>query len=133
MYSYLPDYIIESRGVVVLFEEPYNPKAMAVAAKHNMIMPNNRAKQLAEEDFSYDCLVLTMEESIRDRIYAEYNNAINVYVLSEFAGMPECKISDPYGKSAVEYNKCFEDICMLVEKAAKRIERMQSEAAKGED
>ena len=45
------DVIVESRGMVVLFEEPYNPKAVAVAASHNMIMPSNNAIQIANNDF----------------------------------------------------------------------------------
>ena len=54
------DIISESRGMVVLFPEPYNPKAVAVAAQHNMIIPNNSAKQLLNEDFGNDTLVLAM-------------------------------------------------------------------------
>ena len=31
--------LVASRGMVVLFDEPYNPKAVAVCAAHDMIMP----------------------------------------------------------------------------------------------
>ena len=30
--------LVASRGMVVLFDEPYNPKAVAVCAAHDMIM-----------------------------------------------------------------------------------------------
>ena len=33
---------VESRGLVVLFPEPYNPKAVAVASKHGMIIPQQQ-------------------------------------------------------------------------------------------
>ena len=83
------DIISESRGMVVLFPEPYNPKAVAVAAKHNMIIPNNSAKQLLNEDFGNDTLVLAMNSHMKQKIYDEYSEAINVYTLSEYAGEPE--------------------------------------------
>ena len=86
------DIISESRGMVVLFPEPYNPKAVAVAAKHNMIIPNNSAKQLLNEDFGNDTLVLAMDSSMKQKIYDEYSEAINVYTLSEYAGEPEQEI-----------------------------------------
>ena len=66
-----------------------NPKAVAVAAKHNMIIPNNSAKQLLNEDFGNDTLVLAMNSHMKQKIYDEYSEAINVYTLSEYAGEPE--------------------------------------------
>ena len=92
------DIISESRGMVVLFPEPYNPKAVAVAAKHNMIIPNNSAKQLLNEDFGNDTLVLAMDSSMKQKIYDEYSEAINVYTLSEYAGEPEQEIKDPMAR-----------------------------------
>ena len=61
MSNLMPDMRCESRGVVVLFPEPYNPKAVAVASRHGMIMPSNVSVQIANEDFSIDTLVLTMQ------------------------------------------------------------------------
>ena len=52
MSNLMPDMRCESRGVVVLFPEPYNPKAVAVASRHGMIMPSNVSVQIANEDFS---------------------------------------------------------------------------------
>ena len=45
MTKLMPDIRVESRGMVVLFPEPYNPKAVAVAARHDMIMPSNVSVQ----------------------------------------------------------------------------------------
>ena len=112
------DIISESRGMVVLFPEPYNPKAVAVAAKHNMIIPNNSAKQLLNEDFGND----------------EYSEAINVYTLSEYAGEPEQEIKDPYGKGIEEYNVCFELIYRLVGNVAEYLDKLSEEKEdKGEE
>ena len=128
------DIISESRGMVVLFPEPYNPKAVAVAAKHNMIIPNNSAKQLLNEDFGNDTLVLAMNSHMKQKIYDEYSEAINVYTLSEYAGDPEQDIKDPYGKGIEEYNACFEMICRLVGKVAEYLDGLSEEKDdKGEE
>lgn len=115
------DLLVESRGMVVLFPEPYNPKAVAVAARHNMIMPSNSAKQLDNSDFDNDILVLVMNASMKQKIYDTYDKAINVYTLGEFAGEGDVEVTDPYGRGIEEYNKCFEDLYALIEKAAENI------------
>ena len=111
--------LVSSRGMVVLFPEPYNPKAVAVSSSHGMIMPSNSARQLEEEDFGNDTLVLTMTADIKQKIYAEFENPINVYTLQEYAGVEESEaVMDPYGKGIEEYSKCFELLYALVSKVA---------------
>ncbi|CDD57044.1 putative uncharacterized protein [Bacteroides pectinophilus CAG:437] len=107
--------LVASRGMVVLFDEPYNPKAVAVCAAHDMIMPNNPATQISADDFGNDTLVLTMSDAQKNKIYAEFDNAINVYTLAEYAGRPEdYEVMDPCGKGIDEYKKCFDGLYELV-------------------
>jgi protein-tyrosine phosphatase len=116
------DVTVMSRGMVVLFPEPYNPKAVAVCASHGLLMPNNSATQLDGGDFSNDTLILTMSEAQKNKIYAEYENSINVYTLQEYAGEDEsAKVDDPYGKGIEEYKQCFDKLHRLVGKAAARL------------
>ena len=115
------DVVVFSRGMVVLFPEPYNPKAVAVTASHDMIMPNRAAAQLTEDDFDNDTLVLTMSELHKQKIYAEYSNAINVYTLNEYIGDTEGEVKDPYGKGNEEYVKCFDRLYEMIKKAADMI------------
>ena len=105
MSNLMPDMRCESRGVVVLFPEPYNPKAVAVASRHGMIMPSNVSVQIANEDFSIDTLVLTMNSSMKQKMYDTFDKAINVFTLGEMAG-----------EGLEEYNKCFEQLYSLVAK-----------------
>jgi protein-tyrosine-phosphatase len=114
------DILVESRGMVVLFPEPYNPKAVAVAAGHNMIMPSNSTIQLTNEDFDNNVLVLAMDKGMKQKIYETYDRAINVYTLGEYAGESDREVSDPYGRGIEEYNRCFEELYELIEKAAKK-------------
>lgn len=113
--------LVSSRGMVVLFPEPYNPKAVAVAAGHGMIMPSNSAKQLTNQDFDNDTLVLVMDARMKQKIYDNFDRAINVYTLGEFAGAPDAEVSDPYGRGIEAYGRCFDSLYKLIEKAAENI------------
>jgi len=115
----MPELKVESRGMVVLFSEPYNPKAVAVAAKHEVIIPNNSSEEINAKDFGNDTLVLTMNSAMKQKIYDTFDEAINVYTLSEYAGFPDKEIINPYGKGMDEYNLCFEQIYELVDIIAK--------------
>ena len=112
------DILVESRGMVVLFSEPYNPKAVAIASAHGMIMASNSSIQLQNEDFDNNTLVLAMDNTMKQKIYDDYDKAINVFTISEFAGDAEAQICNPYGRGTEEYNKCFEQLYVLIEKAS---------------
>ena len=55
------DILVQSRGMVVLFPEPYNPKAVAVASRHGMIMGSDSTIQIQNDDFDNNTLVLVMD------------------------------------------------------------------------
>ena len=112
------DILVSSRGMVVLFPEPYNPKAVAVVSSHGLIMPSKSSRQLEKEDFNNDTLVLTMSDRQKQKIYAQFENAINVYTLEEYVGSQDGDIEDPYGKGIEEYIKCYEKLYILINKAA---------------
>ena len=66
------DILVQSRGMVVLFPEPYNPKAVAVASKHGMIMVSDSTKQIENEDFDNNTLVLVMNSNMKKKLYDKY-------------------------------------------------------------
>ena len=121
MKKIMPDVITKSRGMVVLFPEPYNPKAVAVAAKHDVIIPSDSAVQIVNEDFGLNTLVLTMNASMKQKMDNEFSEAINVYTLGEYAGDAEIEVKDPYGKGVDEYNACFELLYSLLVKVADKL------------
>lgn len=135
MQSSLQDFdiLVESRGMVVLFPEPFNPKAVAVAASHGMIMPNNSATQIENADFGSDTLVLVMNSAMKQKLYDDFDRAINVYTLGEFVGTPAEEVKDPYGRGVEEYNKCFNELEVMVSKAAKIIINNIKEKEKQDD
>ena len=111
-------FLIESRGMIVLFPEPYSPKAVEAAKLRDMNLPSTFSRQLSEDDFGKDTLVLTMEASQKDKIYRKFPEARNVFTLCEFAGEGDTTIPNPYGGDEEKYRDTFDALYGIVFKAA---------------
>ena len=105
----IPELEITSRGIIVLFPEPYNPKARAILAGNNIILENGTSESLLEEDFGEDTLILTMDRDEKHKLIEEYENCQNVYTIMEFAG-GSGDIFDPYGGDSDVYALFFEAV-----------------------
>lgn len=108
-----------SRGLVVLFEGPINPKVQVVLGSHGIEALSSTTRALSEQDFDRETLVLTMNPEQRDTFYASYP-LIDVAVLNEFVG--EQEIIDPYGGTLMDYEKCFEQLMVVLKKLAMKLE-----------
>ena len=106
---------IESKGLIALFPEPINQKAEAVLVSNGLSMKGHASGQLEPSDFSERSLILVMEDSLKQKIFEEYENAVNVYLLSEYIG-EQVEISSPLGKALVDYGECFETLAELIDK-----------------
>lgn len=104
---------IESRGLVVLFPEPMNQKAEAVMISNGYSVADHTAKQLTQEDIADDVLILTMESSQKDKIWENYENARNVYMLTEYISL-RGELAPLYGEPLKEYGKCYEIMEALI-------------------
>jgi protein-tyrosine-phosphatase len=113
---------IGSRGIVVLFPEPVNQKAEAILVSHGLTAGKHAAAPLTEEEAGGGSLLLTMEESQRDRIREKYPEAKHVYTLSEYTGQ-EGDTGALYGEPLVSYGKCFETLDKMAESLADRLNR----------
>ena len=111
---------IECRGLVVLFPEPLNQKAEAVMISNGINYDSFTSKQLTEEDFTEDTLILTMEHGQMEKILEKYEVADpqNVHVLTELVG-DELEILDPYGGSLQAYGLCYETMRKTIIKLVK--------------
>lgn len=107
--------VSESRGLVVLFQEPMNAKTVAIAASKGLDLSKYASIQLSEEDFGRDVLVLVLNETNKQKIYDAFKEAVNVYSLQEFINEPG-KISDPYGGELADYGKMYEDMEQVLRK-----------------
>lgn len=107
------DLKILSRGLVVLFPEPVNPKAEAILVSQGLTAKEHTAKQLAQEEITAKTLILTMEDSQKDRVWSTYSDAGNVYTLTEYVGA-KGDVVPLYGEPLTSYGKCFEVLEILV-------------------
>lgn len=114
------EYVIDSRGTVVLFPEPANQKAEAIMKCAQMTLENHVSRQLDEENLQEDTLILTIDESQKARLLSEYGRKGNIYTLNEFVG-DDTEIPEPYGKPLTAYGECYEVLDRLVAELADKL------------
>lgn len=115
---------IESRGMVVLFPEPINPKAQVVLINHGFSLEEDRvAKMLDLDDLDDGTLVLTMTVAQKDRIVRDFMNVGSVYSMLGFIE-EENDMMDPYGGTLVEYEECFATLSRVIKKIVIKLKRM---------
>ncbi len=105
----------EARGLTVLFPEPINQKVEAVLISNGYRVPDFKSRQLEEDDFSDNTLVLTMEEKQKQKIMERFPEAKNVQVLTDLTG-DELEIMDPIGAPLQSYGLCFESLSIIIKK-----------------
>ena len=111
----LSDLDVDSRGLVVLFPEPANPKAVAVMEMHEQSLKDHAAEALQESDFDERTLILAVNEESQRKIFENYENAQNVFLLSNYVSSTE-EIKDPYGGSLEDYGACYDVLESLISK-----------------
>ena len=111
---------IESRGLVVLFPEPMNPKAEAILENHGYPTPVHVAMQLEQEDISRDVLLITMEEKQKSQIWETYEDAPHVYTLKEYVG-ESGDIQPLYGQPLSVYSQCYTEMELLIRRLVIRL------------
>ena len=114
---------IESRGLVVLFPEPANPKGLEVAKNHGLNLSRHVSTELTDMDFGVDILVLVMTEKGKQKIYDRFVKAVNVYSIKEFIGSTG-DVDIPYGKGVEEYEDNFMFIENLMGEVIKKLEEL---------
>ena len=111
---------ILSRGLVVLFPEPLNPKAVAVLKGNQMEPAKESAEPLTERDLDEDTLVLTMTRDECRQAKEAYGEAADICSIGEFVEKPG-DIDQPYGGTLAEYGACYEYIDLMVKVAAEKL------------
>ena len=120
------EYVVDSRGLVVLFPEPANQKAEAIMKSARMTLSDHVSRQFDQENLQDDTLILAIEEGQKNKILSEYGREWNVYTLNEFVG-DDTAIPDPYGKPLTAYGECFEVLCRLVGRLAEKLDSLVEE------
>ena len=110
------NYEILSRGILVQFPEPLNPKIEAVLTSNGIEVNDYHAEELDDRDINSTTIIFTMEEAHRKRVIDKIPraNEDNTFVLSTYVGN-ELEIPDPYGGSLQLYGLCYESIKQTLE------------------
>jgi len=75
------DITVTSRGIVVLFSEPFNPKADTVLKNHNLELEGHFSKPLKNSDIDENTLILTMTEKQKQIVTEDFKDTGNVYTI----------------------------------------------------
>ena len=123
---------IISRGLVVLFPEPINPRALDIMEAHHLPELKGYSEELSAEDLTEGSLVLTMTggqlEKVKNLI-RQSGAACSAATLRDFVGY-QGDVPDPAGDPS-EYQKSYEHLDLLVKAAAQKIfEPLDEEAGK---
>lgn len=111
---------VRSRGIVVLFSEPSNPKAEMVLENHNLILKEHGSRQLRQSDLTEDTLVLTMTEKQKKQVMQNFEVVQDVYTLKEYVG-EFGDVVDPYGGTLMDYEECYVELARLVKKTVYKL------------
>lgn len=104
-----------SRGLVVLFPEPSNPKAVIVLNNHDLSLDGHMSKGLSGEDIDENTLILTMTEDQKRKTMEQFTVTDNIYTIKEFVGELG-DVTDPYGGTLMDYEDCYSELARLVKK-----------------
>ena len=110
---------ILSRGLVVLFPEPVNSKAVTILENNNLKAGKSYSQELKETDITEDTLILVMKEAQAQKVKNTYPDLCDVELLRTFAGYQGDMIT-PSG-DLDNYQEVYEHIDLLVKAAAHKI------------
>lgn len=113
---------IHSRGLIVLFPEPINQKAEAVLISNGYEPHGHMSSPLTQADIGTGegVLILTMEESLREKVLEEFSNLRSLYTLNGFVG-GKGDVIPLYGAPLTEYGQYYENLNTLLDKVADKL------------
>ena len=112
-----------SRGLVVLFSEPVNEKAVSVLENHGLTCAVEFSKELTKEDITDNALILTMTDKQKKQTLDKYEIENDIFSIKEFNG-EEGEVKDPYGGTLVDYEECYNELLRLIKKTIYKLDEM---------
>ena len=109
-----------AKGMIVMFPEPVNGKAVAIGNSKGYNLSEYSAQGITRDDFSIETLVLVMTDMGKKKVYDAYDNAINVYTIKEFIGAAG-DIDIPFGKGLADYGENFNQLESLIKQVADKL------------
>lgn len=110
-----------SRGMVVLFPEPFHENVKKLLKKQKIRFQGEATAPFCKEEVNDETLILTMTISQSIKIAEECGNMEQVETLKKFAG-EEGDIADPFGSGYEEYEAIFLELKRLIGRMILRLE-----------
>lgn len=115
--------VLCSRGLVVLFEEPINPKVNLLLSRYQIpVSDHGQSRQIEEADITENTLALTMTLSEKVQLLEMFGGRGHIYTLGEYTG-EETDVLDPYGEGEEGYIQCCEELIRRIDLMADRLRR----------
>lgn len=111
---------VSSGGFHVYQSGKASEYAIRVAENHGLDLNEHVSRQLTKEMIENADLILTMTESHKYYLSADYPEH-KVYTICEFAGKENRDINDPFGLNIDEYEECFLQIKECIEAIAEKL------------
>lgn len=123
--SYRPNFSgkVYSRGLVVAFPEPINPKVAAVLASDGINTADYTTSELTSKDFTENTLVFAVDENVREAILKSFpeSGEENTFSICGYVG-EELDFMDPYGGTLQSYGICYESMKNVIKKLIDTLE-----------
>ena len=105
-----------SRGLIVHFSEPVNPKAIDILKNNNVKNVKESSEQFEVEELTDKSLVLAMSQKEKSLLAEDFGvDGDNVFILSEYVE-EFSEITDPYGENIVGYERSYFELVRMVKK-----------------
>lgn len=108
---------ILSKGLIVLFPEPINPKAATILEARGFHMESHVSDPLVKEDFDERTLFISLSETVKQKVIKAFEpkHPELIRVLNQYVGA-DWEITNPYGGTLEDYNQCYEELEVLISK-----------------
>ena len=112
---------VTSKGAIVLFPEPINPKAEAVLADNGLTMQNHMSAPLLPEDFNERTLILATDENVCQKLRSQFGELADmVPTVNEYVGEKR-EVTNPYGGALADYGQSYMELDSLLTKLAAQL------------
>ncbi|MDR1699699.1 MAG: hypothetical protein LBR68_00720 [Lachnoclostridium sp.] len=101
--------VIISRGLVVLYPEPVNPKVVELLTRHGVPCEESTSQPFDSGEIDKETLIITMNSIEKIKIAEDLSLSENIYTINEYIEQ-EGELLDPYGKEEEDYEKCYMEL-----------------------
>jgi protein-tyrosine-phosphatase len=121
------EYMAQSAGIWGQSNLPAVPHVLKIMGERGIDVSNHRSRIVSGDIINEVNLILTMERSHKEAIYAEFpNKRMNLYLISELVG-EKFNIEDPINKPINEFAETADVLTDLIKNNLEKIKKLSSD------